>query len=111
MKIKPLTLPERKSIEMHVKSKVSLSQIAKLIDRSKNCVVSEVRVNGGREVYSADSAHARSVDVNHMKYMNMVKRNGFSGGGYKTIKSRLETIEMQIEILHETLKGLLNGKN
>ena len=107
-KILPLTFEERKLIEKHLKSGLSCTETAKRINRGKNTVVFEVRRAGGK-IYSAIEAQKRSDSTKDEKYRKLSLRN--KGNKVQcNMKQRIEILEMQIEILHETIKGLLNDK-
>lgn len=104
---KSLTIEERKKIEKHIQKGLSCSESARLLGRSKNCVITEVRRAGGKE-YSALKGQAISEKIWKHKYDNLKKRNQ-SLSNY-TLSGRISNIEMQIEILHETIKELINER-
>ena len=58
----PLGINERKEIK-RLLGKMSLTKIAERINRSKNCVITEVRLNGGQLNYDPVKAHERANDV------------------------------------------------
>lgn len=103
---KPLTLEERKQIEALFKTDLSCSRISKKIGRGKNTVVNEARKAGGRELYRAESAHNLSLLSVQEGYEKLRARNESNKVTFK-FKQRIEHLEMQIEILHETLKELM----
>lgn len=102
---KALTMKERVKIERLLKEPLSLTQIAKQIGRSKNCVVTEVRINGGRENYTANKAQERFYTVHVLAWEELRKRNkGTDPRSKQNIK--IENLEMQLEILHDEIKRL-----
>ncbi len=103
---KAITFKERKQIEKHIKNGLSCGETARLIGRSKNGVVTEVRRGGGK-FYSAKTGQ-NLVDKNlEEKYRKLSERNKGNNVSFK-MKQRIENLEMQIEILHETIKELMN---
>lgn len=58
----PLGINERKEIKRLI-GKMSLTKIAERLNRSKNCIITEVRNNGGQENYDPVKAHQRATDV------------------------------------------------
>ena len=58
----PLGINERKEIK-RLLGKMSLTKIAERINRSKNCVITEVRLNGGKDEYDPVAAHKRADTV------------------------------------------------
>ncbi len=51
---------ERKRISLLLYTDMSLRAIGDIIGRSKNCITTEVRLNGGRKQYDPDKAQARA---------------------------------------------------
>ena len=108
-KNKPFTYEERKQIQKHIYKGLSCCQIAKLIGRSKNGVVTEVRKGGGR-FYNAREAQKRCDAVNKERYERLSKlsKEKLSGTTHKpNQEKRIENLEMQIEILHDCVKELM----
>lgn len=101
-----LTFQERVKIENHIRNGLSCSQAAKLIGRSKNGVVQEVRRAGGK-AYSAKIGQNISDFNLQEKYRKLSERNKGNKVTFK-MKERIENLEMQLEILHETLKEIMN---
>jgi IS30 family transposase len=100
-----ITFHERELIEKYVNKGFSCGQIAKIIGRSKNGVVTEVRRGGGMR-YSA------KVSQNLMNSKEEARRNKLSeinkGRAGNSPLKRIENLEMQIEILHDTIKELMS---
>lgn len=103
----PITYEERVQIEKLLKKGLSCGKIAIEIGRSKNGVVAEVRERGGRDNYTAKQAQAIADEKNREKKEKLHKLNV---GNKRTffMKQRIENLEMQVEILYETLKELKN---
>ena len=104
----PLTLEERIFIQEHIKKGFSLSETARVMGRGKNTVVTEVRNNGGIYLYNAKQAQEAAY-VNRIQ--GDLKRKAVlskSPNPYLSLKQRLDAMEMQMEILIETIKDLKN---
>ncbi len=102
----PLTLQERIIIEKYIKQGFSCTEISKIIFRGVNTVVSEVRRSGGRETYCAKDAQRLSEIRMENKYERLSERNKGRATVFH-IKQRIENLEMQLEILHETIKEIM----
>lgn len=63
-----LTIDERRKIQSLLKTGISLSKIANFIGRSKNCVIIDVRFNGGRDKYDAEEAEKRAEKNRMQRY-------------------------------------------
>ncbi len=101
-----ITFEERKQIEKHIRSGLSCGDTAKLIGRSKNGVVTEVKRGGGK-FYSAKTGQ-NVVDANlEEKYRKLSERNKGNDVSFR-MKQRIENLEMQIEILHDAIKELMS---
>ncbi len=96
---------ERKLIEKHLKRELSCTEISKLISRSKNAVVTEVRKNGGREKYCAKEAQKLVELTKKERYQKLSERNR-KMKNVSSLGLRIQSLEMQIEILHETIKEM-----
>jgi len=94
---KYLTFEERKQIEKHIKNGCSYSETARLIGRSLNGVTVEVKRSGDRN-YSAKVGQDIADNL----------KNRSKNPPVLSVQKRIENLEMQVEILHDTLKGLLN---
>ena len=105
---KMLTFDERQLIEKYIKKGFSCGETAKTIGRSKNAVVTEVR-RGGGEHYSAKIGQNLSDKIQGEKYRKLSERNKSNKVTFK-MKQRIENLEMQVEILFETIRGILNDK-
>ena len=105
---KAFTFEERKLIENHIKNGCSYRKTARLIGRSANGVRVEVTRSGGTN-YSAEIGQSIS-EGNKEEKRNKLRKNSKCKGenNYLNMKKRIENLEMQVDILHDTLKGLLN---
>ena len=112
-KLNRLTYEERQKIETLIKTPVSLTVLASMIGRSKNCVVLEVRRNGGRSEYTAKKGQASAdARVDQRKQVLIKNNTGKIGKNPRShFIHRMRSIEMQVQIISETLKELLNAKN
>lgn len=106
-KLKSLTLHERIKIEQLLTKDVSLSYIARFLDRGKNTVVQEVRRNGGRFSYSAKKAQERADEVRAEGYLRLSQNNKAKQFKSKLAKIHdIENLQMQIDILVDEIKLL-----
>lgn len=102
----PLTFEERQYIEAHIKVGLSSSKISKQLKRGKNTVVVEVRKNGGRKLYTAlvaqqNTERRRIEGYEKVRTYNLGRKNPVS------CSQRIEFLEMQMEILSESVKEIL----
>lgn len=104
---KTLTFDERKKIEEGLSSGLSGSKIARSLGRSVNAISYDVRINGGRLSYTAAKAQESSVKRLLEKYQRVSDTATTQKTQYY-MKQRLENLEMQVEILHEAIKELMN---
>lgn len=107
----PLTLGERKKIEALLRTGISCSAISRKIERGKNTVVSEVKRCGGRLTYTAKEAQKRYEQTRNERYEKLRQINLGQRSSVTTMTERIDCLEMQVEILSETLKELINAKN
>ncbi len=103
--IRKIDFEQRKLIEKYLKKGFSCSKISKLISRSKNCVVTEVRKNEGKDKYDAEKAQKISEFNRKEKYQKLSERNR-NQKIISPLEKRVRSLEMQIEILHETINDL-----
>jgi len=107
---KPFTYEERVKLqELCADEDLSLSQMGKIIGRSENGVITEVRINGGRESYNADEAHELAVGRRRKAFVKMSKHR-LSHTPVKLLEERVGVLEMQIEILTETIREILDAR-
>ena len=108
----PLCLMERKIIYKMMKKAHSCGEIAKFLGRGKNSIVVEVRRNGGRDAYDPVIAEqqARERTVRRIKKSSETTK-GKVANPYKHLSDRIENLEMQLEIVTETLKELTRERN
>jgi len=107
-----LTLAERKQIQRLLRMNFSCSAIAIEIGRSKNGIVSEVRRNGGRRLYDGEKAHNAALERQIKRYENLSIINSKKTDNHPIhrMKIRIDNLEMQLEILYETIKEMKNDK-
>jgi len=103
---RPFSFEERKEIEKLISKGFSCGETALQIGRSKNGVVTEVRKGGGR-FYSAKVAQRLSDKTKLERYKKLSERNKGNKVTFR-MKQRIENLEMQVEILHDCIKELLN---
>lgn len=101
-----ISLEERKIIEKMVKLGISGQKIAQFLDRSSTGINTELRINGGAN-YSAEKAHQRSEEAKK-KRGNWKKKDEDEDEGLEEIESRIDSLQMQIDILKETIQEILN---
>ncbi len=104
----PITFEERKLIQKYIAQGKSCGETARLIGRSKNGVVSEVRKGGGKD-YNAKAAQKITDETRNNRYQALSERNKGNQVTFK-MKQRIENLEMQVEILHDVIKGILNDR-
>lgn len=105
---KPFTLAERKTIEKLLRQGKPGSEISKVIGRSKTGTNWEIRNHGGRENYCAKKANEMAIDaqkerIDKLRAKQTKKRP-------PNLSLRMDSLEMQINILKDTIKELLNDK-
>ena len=110
-----LNYKDRKLIEQLINDEgvyYSLGAIAEAIGRSKNGVITEVRRNGGRDVYNAQMAQKRACDLKKLRVEKLQKawKENPMPTPYAKMKERIENLELQIEILIDTIKDMKNDK-
>lgn len=107
-----LCLTERNTIAKMIKKGMCLSAIARHLNRGKQTIAAEVSRNGGRDAYSPKEAHNSAVQrkiERDIKCSYSIK-NRFSRPD-QNIVERLENLEMQFEIIAETLKEVTRERN
>lgn len=105
---KPLTFDERKDIEKLLKQGLSCSETARRIQRSKNAVTTELKRAGGHP-YSAKKGQEIAI-FNHKERIRKATMQAKINNNNGPVNKRLLNLEMQIEILHETIKELINER-
>jgi len=109
---KPLYLMERKFIAKMIKEGLSLCQIAHELNRGKNTVIAEVRRNGGRLEYDPVKAQQIAIEKKEKKHLKCSQSTkGKMSNPFMNLNERIENIEMQLEIITETLKELNRERN
>ena len=59
--VKVLSRDERTLIEMYVNYGMSYRAIGRELNRAHNCIMCEIKNNGGRNAYTAEKAHQRAL--------------------------------------------------
>ena len=103
------TLEERKEIERLCKLGMSGGRIAKSINRSKNGINAEIRVNGGKENYNAEKAHFDGIKRIEHGYKKLVTRNKNAISPYTALKESVDSLEMRMQILFELVEQKINS--
>ncbi len=101
-----LTFEERVLIEKYIKKGFSLSEISKVIGRGGTTIAFEVRRSGGRDNYCSSTAQSLSEE----RHRNKSRKLSILNEGEPKVfifKQRIENLEMQVEILSETIKEML----
>lgn len=111
------TSEERKLIYKYIHEHHSLSEVARKIGRSKNGVITEVRRNGGPWVY--DPVKAQELwdktlvesKIKRRKTMRGIRPKSMTKVIFEKVnkhESDIELLQMQIDILLETIRKLTN---
>lgn len=100
-------LEARMALEKELNSHGTLEEIAAAIGYGRSTTGEEIRRGGGRQGYSA----IRAQELGDKKYATMILH--MSESQQKVPRSfrmipRIEALEMQVQILSETLKELVN---
>ncbi len=100
-----LTFEERQLIEKYLKEGKTYVDISILIGRSVNSVATEVRRTGDFP-YNAEKAQQKAIERKKEQYEKI--RTKIKGTNYlSTLTKRVNNLEMQIEIILDTLKKLM----
>lgn len=108
-----LSLEERKQIYQCIIDGKSLYYIAETLGRRKCTIFEEIKRNGGKELYNPDEAHQKyrkNKEKKHQvreKKFNAVKEND----QYKILCTRMDNLEMQLEIALDAIQELKNKGN
>ncbi len=101
----PFCLAERKIIEKLLRCGFTCGEIAKEIGRSKNGVVTEVRIHGGKVFYDGEMAQAKAdFNLEERKKKLAALHKGKYEGPMKKLYERITNLEMQVEILHDCIR-------
>ncbi len=109
-RVRHITMDERIHIEQGIREKKSLPAIAKELERANSTILYEVTKNGGKENYTAEKANAKCIECIERvkrKFTEMAKRRM----DLTNALPRIQALEMQVQILSDTLKELINAKN
>ena len=86
----PLSIEERKRIQSLLKTGISLTKVAELLGRSKNCIVAEVRINGGRPNYNANDAQLNAFE------RRQIRNQGLRGKKHGLIDEAAEKVRYEL---------------
>ncbi len=101
-----ITFRERKEIENLCKvPKISASQIARLMNRPKNTIVTEIRRAGGLSKYTAEMGQQRAIEGEIQKREKLVIRNKGNKREFHLVK-RVQNLEMQVDILIDKIRAM-----
>jgi len=92
------TLEERKLLFECIQKGMKRIEISKIMKRSSASIIHQLNKHGGMLGYDPFSVHQGEFSF----YTPVLK---------KDLKSRIENIEMQLEIITTTLQEILDGKN
>ena len=110
-----LNLEERQIIEQMLTERYPHAKIAELLDRGQSHISREIRNQSVNGLYNAIYAEEKSKEnrKRSAKRISQIKKElrEKRDVSYSTLKVRVENLEMQIEILTDTIKELINGKN
>src|SRR5260221_13534542 len=101
---KPLNADERRFIEKLMKEGRTINFIAKSLRRANSSIHTEVSKNGGRQNYVAEKAIALHANTKAQRSNNMTTARAVQREKRKEFISRVEALEMQIQILTEIIK-------
>jgi IS30 family transposase len=100
-----LSFAEREYIEKQIENGEGCGDIARALKRSFNTISVEVK-KAGREKYSAHKGQDLA-DKQREEQKNRVSAMNKGNANITMMKGRIEHLEMQVEILFETIKGLM----
>jgi IS30 family transposase len=103
---KELNFDNRIDIEKYIKLDYSGEYIASSLGFSRSGICTEIRRNGGRQKYNAQEAQKRA---QRMRFRSTREWVDVCKSEKDEFKERISNIEMQIEIILETLKELMKN--
>ena len=112
----PITLDERKEIKRLLLTEMSCTQIASRINRSKNSVVTEVRINGGKDSYDPKKGNERAVLVHKQGRESMMNQQKIAANDhintrrYEHVTALIQAQQREIEELKDHIQILLSRK-
>lgn len=104
-----INFKERVLIESYLKDGLSASKIALEIGRSKNGVITEIRRGGGRDNYCSKQSQL-IMDQKEAQRLNKMKEINKKYTVLSLLQQKVENLEMQIEILYDTIKEILKNE-
>lgn len=107
-KLISISFEERQKIEDYLKQNVSGNRIAQLLNRSTTGIQTEILRGGGRDKYSAVNAHEIYLN-NKKERLLKISKNLKGRNPLSPLHKRMQNLEMQIEILTDTIKEILKN--
>lgn len=109
--LKTMTFEERKEFYFLLRTGKSIRKIAFIMGRSPTLLNLEIIRNGKRESYDYQKAQESAEERRRVKNEKIRGRiEPFKEHAMTRMNKRIENLEMQIEILHETIKEILSGR-
>lgn len=102
-----LTLEDRRQIERMCKEAYSYRQMEKVIKRSHASISREIESNGGRNNYNAEKAD----ELWNSKRTDIKKNIPLSHERIEECEHKIKVLEMQIQIIFEQIKVIMNAKS
>lgn len=84
---------------------MSGASIARKLGFSANCIISELRRNGGKNNYNADKAQQRSICMKDMQHEKLRDKNKEYTGRLINVEKQLKIVQMQLEIVLDYING------
>lgn len=106
---KLFTLEDRVQIQELLESGYNVSAIAKMVERSKNGVATEVRKNGGPYEYDAAKAQKRSEQVHEDKKETVSKKLKNEPESFG-MHRRIIELEKQVAFLSNEIEKIKKGR-
>lgn len=110
--LKKITFEERKHLEKLVQMGISLKECARRMNRPPTTITQEIKRTGGRENYNATEAQKQSEERIIKRNLVVSKHNKEAKENHPIarMKTKIDNIEMQLEIVIDQLKELLNDR-
>lgn len=100
-----LTAEDRKRIEELLDEEYNISKIGHILNKPTTTIRHEVNKHGGVRKYKWEDAQKASEESRIKSTQAAKQKNSFYG-----LNERIEALEMQLEILTETVKELRNAR-
>ena len=106
-----LTLEERKTIQKLIAKGLKSAAISRHLGRGKNTITVEIRRSGGYSTYNAIEAQKASDKRWEDKHKNSAEHLKGIRPAPLRLADEIRNLKFQIEILHDTIKEILNENN